>query len=790
MASQTIRALCDDDDLEVFVIRRHPMLFALSLCVGILAAAVFLRLAYLYIELGKGMAGSAGESPTIFYGRAMEIRAGEHVETLFLIQRLKRLSYREVIGPPTASGTFSREARRIRIWLRGAEAGTRRSMSGPVELTLSDGWIESIVSSSGKSLASIRLEPEEIGRMISPKLDARHQVTLDAVSPYLQKAVLAAEDSRFYSHIGLDPRAMARAFFADVKEKRFAEGASTITQQLAKNFFLSPKKTVARKLREAEIALALELRYSKKQILEMYLNKIYLGQTGVDAIYGVEDAAGIYFRKSAKHLSLEEAALLAGMIHAPNRYLLFVSSKAAKERRNVILSRMKKLNMISQDQYLQAAHAPIRLESGRTPVHLSSYFMDYVQRITRDEMGTQRFYHSGYRYWTTLDPVLQAAAEESVTRGLEEIEPKAKRAGEPLQAALIAVDPKTGQTVAMVGGRSYGASRFNRAVDAKRQPGSAFKPFVLLAALSQPPGGRDPLTLSTLISAEPITLQTPEGPWSPSNYEEKPYPSVTIRRMIEESVNTATVRLAQTVGFEEVLKAARLAGIKSPLKPVPSMALGSFEVSPLEIAYAYATFASGGTRFEPNLLEGITDASGEKIIDPKRQRLQTLNPRVAYLVSYALEGVLERGTAREAKALRIDFPVSGKTGTTNGYRDSWFVFYTPDIVCAVWVGYDSGAGTGLTGASGALRISARFLRTLYARSKPSVLEVPEGIETAKIDPESGGLATPLCPVTFQEAYLAGTTPKEPCPLHPESPVLDTLRKKVEEAKEFFRNLFK
>jgi len=772
------------------VIRRHPFRFSFLLLLVVLAGIVSIRLGYLYVEVGKGIAGSAGESPTIFYGRAYEIKPGIHLENERIFERLKRLSYKEAAGKPSAAGTFSRDGKHLWLYRRiqGPEQNTPER--GPVDIMLADGRVISITSPSGKEMPSVALEPEEIGRIISPKLDSRHQVPLDAISPHLQQAVLAAEDSRFYSHFGIDVRAMVRAFFADLKEKRFAEGASTITQQLAKNFFLSPRKTVARKLREAELAVALELRYSKKQILEMYLNKIYLGQTGVDTIYGVEDAAGIYFSKRANSLSLEEAALLAGIIHAPNRYLLFASSKAAKERRNKILSRMQKLDMISQEQYARASEAPVRLESGKIPVHLSSYFIDYIQRLTRDEMGTERFYHSGYRYSTTLDPIWQAAAEDAVTRGLEDIEHKARPAREPLQAALVAVDPKTGETVAMVGGRNYAHSRFNRAVDARRQPGSAFKPFVLLAALSQPPGGREALTLSTLISAEPITIDTPEGPWTPSNFEDKQYEKITIRKAIEDSINTATVRLAQTVGFDEVVKAARLAGIKSPLAPAPSMPLGSFEVTPVELAYAYATFASGGVRFEPFLIGAVTGAGGEKIIDRKLERFQALNPRVAYLVSYALEGVLERGTAKEAKALKINFPVSGKTGTTNGYRDSWFVFYTPDIACAVWVGYDSGADTNLTGAAGALRISARFLRALYARTGPSALTVPEGIETARIDPESGCLATPLCPRTFQEAYLAGTMPKESCPLHSESPVMDTLRKKVEEAKDFFRNLFK
>lgn len=755
-----------------------------------LVVCAALRLGYLYVEVGKGIAEGDGGSPTIFYGRSLEISKGLHLGNAHVTWRLNRLAYRRVAGKPSSPGTYSHDEKHIRIFLHRNKIDGDRGPSGPVEIGLQDGRVSTLTSEAGKELESIKLDPEEIGRIMSVKLDSRHQVRLSDISPYLQDAVIASEDSHFYSHFGLDILAIGRAFVTDVKEQRFAEGGSTITQQLAKNFFLSPRKTVARKLREAELAVALELRYSKKQILEMYLNKIYLGQTGIDRIYGVEDAAGIYFSKHARDLSLEEAALLAGIIHAPNRYALLRNPGAARERRNKVLARMQKLDMIREAQFASASAAPVQLRSGMTPVHLSSYFIDYIQRITKEEMGTERLYHTGYRYYTTLDPVQQGMAEEAVTRGLETIGKAARRAAEPLQAALVAIDVKTGAVTAMVGGRNYGQTRFNRAVDARRQPGSAFKPFVLLAALSQSLAGKGNWTLSTRISGEPISLPTPEGMWSPSNFEDKQYGMITIRKTIEDSVNTATTRLANDVGFPNVLDAARQAGIKSPLRPVPSMALGSFEVTPLELAYAYATLAADGFRYEPFSLYSVTMADGEPIIERRLKRRQALDPRVAYLTSYALEGVLTRGTAKEARALKIDFPVSGKTGTTNGNRDSWFVAYTPDIVCAVWVGYDSGADTGLTGAAGALRINARFLRAFYSQAGPRPLIAPPGIETALIDPESGYLATVLCPHTFREAYLAGTAPKETCPDHPVNPVMDAIRSKMHDAKEFLRGLFK
>lgn len=767
------------------MIRRHPVLF-FFLCLAVLCAAVVsLRLGFRYVEVGRGIAGSDGSRPTIFYGRPLEIRRGDSPDNLRLGERLHRLAYRRVTGKPSAPGTYVRDKGHIRIVPRRREDGRT---AAPVEIALADGRAASFTV-NGKTQDVVRLEAEEIGRLLNPKLESRHQVSLGTVSPHLQNAVIACEDKRFYSHPGIDLLAVGRALLVNLREGRFAQGGSTITQQVAKNFFLSPRKTVARKLNEAELALALELRYSKKQILEMYLNKIYLGQTGVERIYGVEDAADAYFSKRAADLTLPEAALLAGIIQAPNRYLLFRNTEAAKARRNRVLARMRDLDMISEEAFAQASGAPVTLRSGEAPVHLSSYFIDYIQRITKDEMGNERLYHTGYRYYTTLDPVIQQAAEEAVTRGLETIETKARRAREPLQAALVAVDPKTGELVAMVGGRNYAQTRFNRALDARRQPGSAFKPFVLAAVLSSSLAGKSQLTLSSLVSGGPITLDTPEGPWTPSNYEDKTYGDLPLRKVFEESVNTATVRLASDIGFQDVLDTARRAGIKSPLRPVGSLALGSFEVSPLELAYAYATLASGGIRFEPFSLYSVTAADGEPLLTRTVRQHKAFDPRVAYLAGYALQGVLERGTAGEARALGITFPAAGKTGTTNGNRDSWFVCYTPDIVCAVWVGYDAGADTGLTGAAGALRISARFLRALYPHAGPSPVAVPEGIETAVIDPDTGYLATTACPKTFSEAYLLGTAPTETCPAHPVSPVMDAIRDTAREAGSFFRRLF-
>lgn len=755
----------------------------------LLILIVLAHIGYVYFKVDKGIAEISNESPSIFYGRPTKISKGDHLASIHFTERLQRLYYKKVSGKPSRAGTFSESGNHILIYLnKGIE---KSRPEGPVNINISDGRILSMFSATGQQLDFINLEPEEIGRITGPKMGFRHPVTLQEISPYLQKAVVASEDAHFYSHSGIDFYAIIRASLTNVKEKRFAEGGSTITQQLAKNFFLSPKKTLGRKLREAELALVLELRYSKKQILEMYLNKIYLGQADSQGIFGAEEASNIYFSKHAKDLSLEEAALLAGIIHSPNRYFLFQRPESARERRDRVLARMQKLSMIREDEFRKASASPVRLRPSGFPARLSSsYFVDYIQRITRDELGSDKLYHTGYHYYTTLDPVHQAAAEDAVSRGIKEIEKKASFTGEPLQAALVAIDPKTGAITAMVGGRNYGQSRFNRAIDAKRQSGSAFKPFVLLAALSRPTQDKTVRTLSTAVSGEPISVSTPEGMWTPVNFEGKKYDKITIRKMIEDSVNTATVRLASEIGLQEVLKIARAAGITSPLFPIPSMALGSFEVTPVELAYAYATIASGGIHYEPFPLFSVVMPDGNLIISRTNQPKQVFTQQISYLASYAMEGVLTRGTAKAVKKLGINFPASGKTGTTNDNRDSWFVGYTPDIVCAVWVGYDSGSNTRLTGAKGALHIWARFLKALYRNSAPPAVIPPKGIEFAQIDPESGYIATTACPEKIQEAYIEGTIPKETCPLHPVNPVMDNLRKGMRGIGKFFRNLFK
>jgi len=744
----------------------------------------------LYIKLGNDFAGDSWEIPSILYGRPTKIRVGDHLENLRFEERLQRLSYTKVSGTPDRPGTYSMEPKRVRIFTRGYRIYELPSSGGPAELEIRDGRVISIVTRAGNPLEMVRLEPEEIARILGPKRESRRLIPLSSIPDSMKNAVIASEDARFYSHRGIDFVGIARATLTNLKNRRFVQGGSTITQQVAKNFFLSPKKTILRKLREAELAIILELRFTKNEILEMYLNKIYFGQDGTVGIYGIEEAARFYFSKEASDLTLEESALLAGIIRSPNRYSPLKDKRAAKERRNTVLAQMRRMGMISEDELRNTSTSLLSIRPNPAKPRLASYFMDYIQRITADELGDEELYRTGYRFNTTLDPLLQSLAEKAVVEGLAEINKTLPSSGEPLQAALVAVDPATGDMLAMVGGREYGITQFNRAASARRQPGSAFKPFVLLTAMRQTTEGRGEITLSTMISSEPITFQTTQGPWTPANFDGKTYGNISVRTAIENSVNTATVRLADEVGLDEVVKTARAAGITSRLPAMPSMPLGSFEVTPLELAYAYTTIASRGIRFDPFPLFSITNADGGIISEKKVRRERAIDPRAAYLTACAMEGTIERGTGRIAKALGIRFPASGKTGTTNDNRDSWFVGFTPDIVCAVWIGYDSEADTKLTGARGALRIWSRFMRSVYPEAEPAVLGPPDGVELVEIDPASGFLATSECTRKFKEAYLAGTAPKDTCPIHPANPVANTFRKGFKSLGDYFRSLFK
>ena len=730
-----------------------------GLILGGLAAIVLVALTlvtYAATELSR-FGRTEARRGTLIYAAPQVLRPGIHVGMIDLAGLLARLGYQETRTSPAAAGQFRRGPTSWDIMLRPASAGVSEQVPR-IRLELQGDRVARIRRGQAE-VPTLALPSEVLTSAGAVPGETYRPVRLAEVPRGLRDAVLAAEDDRFFEHGGLDARAVLRALWSNMRAGRVVEGGSTITQQLVKNRLLSPERTVLRKAQEAWLSTALEWRYSKDQILETYLNEIYLGHWGAGPVRGVGAAARVYFRKEPSQLTLGEAATLAGMIRAPNVVSPAASVDKARARRDVVLGRMRELAMINAADFERARREPVRAPSGPPPGLVAPYFVDYVQQeiARRGDSDTDA---DPAGVITTLDVPLQRFAEAAVARGLDELETRVPRlrprgAGERVQVVLLAVDPATGGIRALVGGRDYRTSPYNRAGLARRQPGSAFKPFVYLAALAPRENG-PAFTLATHVQDAPITIDVDGKPWTPRNYSDRYEGEVSVRRALEASLNGATVRIAQVVGLPAIIDAARRMGIESDLKPVPAMALGAFEVTPIELARAYIPFAAGGQARPVSAL-----ASEARETEPPRQ---AISPAEAYLLTAALQGVIETGTGAGVRAMGLSGPVAGKTGTTNDGRDAWFVGYSSNLVTLVWLGFDDGRPLGLSGAEAAAPIWTEFMKRALATYPPAPFTAPDGVETARIDPTTGKRAGDSCPEVRTEVFLVGSEP-ELCTLH-------------------------
>ncbi|MFN0178534.1 MAG: transglycosylase domain-containing protein [Gemmatimonadales bacterium] len=592
-----------------------------------------------------------------------------------------------------------------------------------------------------------RRAPVALATVAGAPGELRVPIPIGDAPSHLVDAILAVEDKRFETHHGLDFRRIGGALVANIRAGRISQGGSTVTQQLVKNLFLSAERTPLRKLREAALALAIEVRHEKDEILEAYLNEIYLGQDGPRPIHGVGAAARFYFGKEVGRLTVAESALLAGMIQAPNRYTPIRNERSARRRRNLVLALMSAQGRISARTADQAGRARIGRRAFPAPSLDARYFRDFVLTSLPGGLPSR-----GGAVFTTIDPTLQRAADRAVKDGL-------RRLGSgDIQAALVAIDPRTGEVLAMVGGRDYGASQFNRAVEARRQPGSAFKPIVALAALELVGAGRPAFTLASRIEDEPLSVRTPGGRWEPSNYDRSYRGEVTFREAIEQSLNVPFARVGLSIGPERIIATARRLGIASPLKAVPSLALGSSEVTLLEMVRAYGVFATGGRLAAMRPIAGQAELGGKVRATPRPEPVRVAEPGAAYLVTSALEGVIARGTGRALDVSGRFGAIAGKTGTSNDWRDAWFIAYSPTLVVGAWVGYDDGRSLRLSGSDAALPIVARFLGEAEPENRWDGFDVPDGIEVAQVN--GGGDWGYDC--GSREYFLEGTAPETDC----------------------------
>lgn len=760
-------------------LKRLPILkLSLVFLAFLVAGGLFLGVWYLrYLEgvVTAKFEGRKWKFPSKIYSDTTLIYPGMTLNIDDLVKKLSRLGYRVTQGVPRSSGEYriSRKDGFVEVYRHDFDYPLGPFKGFPVRLTFGSNTAAKIHHmETGAEIFSMELEPELVTGFYDSVWEERRLVTLSEVPPLLVRAILSIEDERFYHHWGIDPLAIMRAFFVNVSRGGIVQGGSTLTQQLMKNFFLDSKRSIKRKVKEALMAIVTERKYSKDEILENYLNEIYLGQKGTRGVFGVWEAAQFYFAKEPGQLSVGEMALLAGLIKAPNRYSPHQRVKAATRRRNIVLARMFEEGFITRAQYEKGLREVIRPREFVKLANDAPFYVDFLRRELAEDYSSEVLTAEGLRIFTSLDLNLQRMAESSLREGLEALEkryPHLLKTGEEdrLEGAIVVIKPQTGEIKAMVGGRDYQQSQFNRVVQAKRQPGSIFKPFVYLAALVY--GSEDKeekFTPLSFVEDSPFTWSYEGKEWKPENYQEAYYGIVTFRQALEKSLNTATARIAKRVGIQHVRDMAHRLGIDSPMPLLPSLALGSVEVTPLEISRAFSTLANNGVRTNLLAVKHVIDKQG-RVLEKRDIRVKkVISPQVAFMINHILKGVLDRGTGRGARWRGFNRPAAGKTGTTNDTRDAWFGGYTPDLLAVVWVGFDKESELGLSGGQAALPIWTAFMKRATAGTPVTDFRPPPGIEMVEVDPLSGYLATPNCPQVIREAFFEEQAPKEFCPLHP------------------------
>jgi len=654
-------------------------------------------------------------STSVVLSRPAPLSVGADLEQFQLLDRLRHLGYQRSTSSPMYPGEYLLTPGRLEIFLKGFSTSVASEKTGLVTLSLDKSKISEITR-NGKSTSSILLEPEALSLLGASSTRMSLPKSLSVFPEKLKKAVLAIEDERFYSHFGIDPIGVARAISVNLKSGRMLQGGSTLTQQLAKNILLTNERNLSRKILEAICAILLETAFTKDQILEFYFNEVFLGQEGNVAIHGFAEASRSFFNKDVEDLSLEEAATLAGVVKAPTTFSPRRRPENAKERRALVLLKMRELGFISPEEETYARDAELKIAPPFHSKREAPFFVDYVRKVVEENVTLPIDSQDSLRIYTSLDRQYQQCADDAVKNGIDELEKKypriaKKRKTRPLQSALVSVIPASGEIVAWVGGRDYQLNQFDRVSMAKRQPGSAFKPFVYLTALDGSLNSYKVARTTSILEDQPVTIENPGStPWTPSNYENSYRGEVTLREALTHSLNIPTVNLVQKVGIESIKRTASLFGF-GDLPAVPSIALGAGEVTPLELSRAYSALAEGGlaSHFHPvfdvtvngrALLKLATNTSQERIA----------SEAAVFVLTTIMQDVVDRGTATVIRQLGYKGAVAGKTGTTNDARDAWFAGFTPHLLTVVWVGFDDNSELGLTGGKAAAPIWANFMK--------------------------------------------------------------------------------
>ncbi len=749
----------------------HPvgitLLVALA-CLVLTGMGFFIHYYNVYSKMiDERLRGGPYSTTARIFAAPAAIAVGDKTSPSDIAAMLRHAGYNE--NRTNAIGSYTVKADSIDIF-PGADSYFDQE---PATVKFAGGKIIRIVSlGDNTSRPLYELEPQLITNLYNSNREKQRVVRYEDIPPVLRNAVLSAEDKRFFQHSGFDPVGIVRSAFVDIRRGRNAQGASTLSMQLARDMFLTPARNWRRKLAEMMITIQLEQKLTKQQIFELYCNQIDLGYRGSFEIRGFGEASQAYFGKDLRSLSLPEAATLASIVRGASYYNPYRHPERVRERRNAILALMRGNSFIDDREYALAIEAPLQLVTGPAESSDAPYFVDMLNDDLEKRFPGYDFQAHSDKIYTSLDLDLQKAANEAVAIGMKQVDDlvrKQKRFKnvpfvEP-QCALIALDPHTGEIKALVGGRNYGASQLNRML-AERQPASTFKPFVYAAAMNTAVvGGTRTLTPASIVVDEPTTFEFDGQEYTPNNFEHTFYGPVTLRKALAKSLNVATIKVAEMVGYSTVVNLAHRAGISEDVKATPAMAIGSYDATPFEMAGAWTIFANHGVRVQPSFVSLVKEANGKVLLDQKPVTKPVLDPRVDYLVVNMLEEVMRTGTAAGVRSRGFTVPAAGKTGTEH---DGWFAGFTSDLLCIVWVGFDDNRELDIEGAHSALPIWTEFMKRAlqlrrYADAKE--FEVPNGVVTVTIDPESGMPASPQCPMQVSEVFIAGTEPVGSCPLH-------------------------
>ena len=768
--------------------------------VALLLMGVFTA-AYLHFAqvIEKRMTGGVFTNAARIYARPLSLKVGDQIDEQTLIGDLRRAGYSEEQNEDvSAVGAY--RASENSIWVKPSSDAAGQQEATVVHLNADR--ISAISTPDGFShQGAFALEPPLITALSESQYRAKRQlVTFDQIPKDLVNAVVAIEDRRFFSHSGINFWRLLQAAIVDVLRLKCSQGGSTLTMQLSRGFFLSPEKTLQRKVAEAFIAMEMEQRYSKQRIFEMYANYVPMGQRGTFGVNGFGEASHVFFNKDISKLALPEAALLAGILQRPSYLSPFHYPERAIKRRNLVLDAMAQVGAISQDQAAEAKATPLQLATGSIAEGDAPYFVDMVRDQLMKAYSEADLNTQGFRVYSTLDLDLQHAAVEAIAEGMKSVdqqfdqqrnrsmkeadeknressEDRMSRGGAKSypQIALVALDPHTGEVLALVGGRDYSSSQLNHAL-AKRPTGSIFKPFVYATAINTALSGRKfaPNPDDTVVNGEAevfspmtriddsqVSISYGGETYEPRNYHEAYHGLVSARYALAKSLNNATVKVAQMIGFGAVASVARAAGISS-VHATPSIALGAYDATPLDMAQAYTVFANQGARVSPQMIAAVQDSTGKPIGEYHSQTKQVLDPRVAYILTDMMTGVLDSGTGYAVRSHGFNLPAAGKTGTSH---DAWFAGYTPNLLCIIWIGNDDYSDLEMSGGATAAPIWAEFMKRavkLPQYSKTKYFPQPAGISTVQIDRDSGKIADSSCPSSYSVAFLAGTEPKEGC----------------------------